>query len=108
MCNFDLFFSYIPGQNLHAIFGIRRSIRHNAQGKLFLSHRIYKYKVNPDVALPKLRFTGISLNPCTCLPLLTGSGNLYPALNDTVVGTCIAPNKLPEVISKHNLEASII
>ncbi len=35
-------------------------------------------------------------------------GNLYPALNDIVVGTCIDPNKRPEVTSEHNLETSII
>ena len=28
----------------------------------------------------------------------------YPALNDTVVGTCIDPNKFSEVNSEHNLE----
>jgi hypothetical protein len=37
---------------------------------------------------------------------LLGSGNLYPGLQDTVVGTCIDPNKLPSVTSEHNLEAS--
>ncbi len=32
----------------------------------------------------------------------------YPALNDTVVGTCIDPNKFSEVNSEHNLEESWI
>ncbi len=36
--------------------------------------------------------------------ILIGSGNLYQALNDTVVRTCIYPNKLPEVTSEHNLD----
>ncbi len=31
----------------------------------------------------------------------------YPALNDTVVGTCIDPNKFSEVNSEHNLEQSL-
>ena len=30
----------------------------------------------------------------------------YPALNNTVVGTCIDPNKFSEVNSEHNLELS--
>jgi hypothetical protein len=31
-----------------------------------------------------------------------------PALHDTVVETCIDPNKLSELTSEHNLEASLV
>jgi hypothetical protein len=47
-------------------------------------------------------------NRWTCLFILIGNGNLYPALNDTVVGTCIDPNISTKVTCKHNLEPSLI
>ena len=41
--------------------------------------------------------------------LIVGATGLiggYPALNDTVVGTCIDPNTFSELDSEHNLEQS--
>jgi hypothetical protein len=58
--------------------------------------------------IPTETLTGIGSNHWTCMFILIGSGNLYPALNDTVGGTCTDPNKLPKETSEHNLEASII
>jgi hypothetical protein len=51
-----------------------------------------------------IAFTGISSNRWTSLFILIGSGNLYPALNDAVVGTCIDPNISTKVTSEHYLE----
>jgi hypothetical protein len=50
--------------------------------------------------------TGRRSNRWIRLFILIGSGNLYAALNDSVVETCIDPNKLPEMTSEHNLELS--
>jgi len=55
-----------------------------------------------------ITFTGTKSNCYINMSILIGSRNLYPALNDTVVGTCIDPNKFSEVSSKHNLEESTI
>ena len=54
------------------------------------------------------RFSGISSNRWICPLILIGIGNLYPVLLDSVVETCIDPNKFYEVTSEHNLEESII
>ncbi len=35
--------------------------------------------------------------------ILIGSGNLYPVLNDTVVGTSIDPNEFSKLTSENNL-----
>ena len=43
--------------------------------------------------------------------LIVGATGLiggYPALNDTVVGTCIDSNTFSELDSEHNLEPSLI
>ncbi len=55
-----------------------------------------------------VQFTGISSNRWICLFILIGSGNLYPLLYDTIVGSGRLPNTFPEMISKDNLELSII
>ena len=55
-----------------------------------------------------LRYTGRSSNRWICLFILIGSGNLYPLLYDTIMVSGRLPNTFPEMISKDNLETSII